>query len=185
MAFAYKNLNWDVGKDNIPGIYPEVVYIRKSEISAFPDLIADPQNPTEASTYQGDFSLATDATWKKLFVDVDKSPVTSEVQGEKYAKSYLNSGTFKYPGTHEEATAFCRFASNDDLVFLIQEKSSGKWRVLGNEMFQCDVSPSHAIGGAPTDDRGVTIEVSITDRMPAPYYTGAIETDEGDINPSS
>ncbi len=178
-------MNWDVGRDNIPGIFPEIVYIRKSEITAFPDLPADPQNAAEVVTYSGDFTLDSEATWKKLFVDVDKSPVSAEVQGEKYAKSFNNTATFKYPGTHEQASAFCRQAANDDLVFLVKEKSSDKWRVIGNEMFQCDVSPSHAIGGAPTDDRGVTIEVAVTDRMPAPYYEGSIMTDEGDLNPSS
>jgi hypothetical protein len=29
---------------------------------------------------------------------------------------------------------------------------------------------------------GTTLEVSVTDMMPAPFYTGIIETVDGDIN---
>jgi len=39
-----------------------------------------------------------------------------------------------------------------------------------------------SLGGGPTDAMGTTLEVSVTDIMPAPFYTGKIETAEGDIN---
>ena len=183
--YPYDNLDWTVGVDNTPGIYPDVYFIRKSDIVAWPQLKDDPQTAEELAKYVGDFSLADSKTFKKLFADVDKSPVNSEAQGEKFSRSYMNTCTVKYPGTKVEAIAFARAAANDDLVFLVREKSTGNWRVIGNEMFQCDVSVSQNLGGSPTDDRGTTIEISVTDKMPPPIYDGAIETDEGDVNPSS
>lgn len=185
MAYNYDNLDWTVGVDNVPGIYPAVYYMRKSDITTWPTLNANPETASETAKYAGNFALEAAKTWKKLFADVDKSPVVAEPQGEKYARSFLNRATIKYPGTDEDATAFARTANNDDLVFLVREKSSGKWRVIGNEMFQCDVNVNLAIGGAPTDDRGITMEISCTDKLPAPFYDGEILTDEGDINPAS
>jgi len=185
MPYTYDNLDWTVGVDNMPGIYPDVYFIRKSNISAWPTLNDSPSTAAELAKYVGDFTLADTETWKKLYADVDKSPVNSEAQGEKFSRSYMNTCTVKYPGTKTEAIAFARAAANDDLVFLIREKSTGNWRVVGNEIFQCDVSISQNIGGSPTDDRGTTIEISVTDKMPPPIYEGAIETDEGDVNPSS
>ncbi len=185
MGYNYDNLNWTVGRENTPGIYPDVYYIRKSDISSWPDLKKDPTSVDEAAKYAGNFSLVDTKTWKKLFADVDKSPVNSEPQGEKFSRSYNNTATIKYPGTEKEALAFARAAVNDDLVFLVKEKATGNWRVIGNEMFQCDVNITHTIGGSPTDDRGTTVEVSVTDKMPPPIYDGEIMTDEGDVNPSS
>lgn len=185
MSYNYDNLEWTIGVDNTPGIYPDAYFIRKSDISEWPTLREDPSTAEEVAKYVGDFSLVDGATWKKLFCDVNKSPISVEAQGEKFSKSYLNTATFKYPGTKADAIAFARNAVNDDLVFLFREKATGNWRVVGNEMFQCDVNVSQAIGGAPTDDRGTTVEISVTDRMPAPIYDGSIMTDDGDINPSS
>lgn len=183
--FEYSNLDWSPGICNTPGIWPDVYHIKKVDISAWPELPTSPASAALAPVYVGNFSLEVGKTWKKLFADVNKSPVTSETQGEKFSKSHLNKGIFKYPGNEEEATAFAGQAINDDEAFLIKEKSSGKWRVIGNEMFQCDVLVSQAIGGAPTDEKGTTIEVTVTDHYPPPFYDGEIITDDGDINPSS
>jgi hypothetical protein len=185
MAYEYDNLDWTIGADNPPGIYPDVYFIRKSDISAWPTLESNPATVSGLAKYVGDFTLADASTWNKLFADVDKSPVNSEPQGEKFSRSYMNTCTIKYPGTKAEAIAFARAAANDDLVFIVREKATGNYRVIGSEMFQCDVNISQNIGGSPTDDRGTTIEIAVTDKMPPPIYEGSIVTDEGDVNPSS
>jgi hypothetical protein len=41
------------------------------------------------------------------------------------------------------------------------------------------------VGGAPTSEKGTTIEVEATDVCPFPYYNGAIVTSDGDVNPSA
>ena len=87
--------------------------------------------------------------------------------------------------TEEKATAFAKLANNTDLVYLVREKNSGKWRLIGNEMFQTNTRPMVAIGGAPTDEKGTTLEIEVSDPIPAPFYDGAIVTDDGDINPVS
>jgi hypothetical protein len=135
----------------------------------------------ELATYTGSFVLALNKKWQKLNVLVDKSPVTAESQGTKPSKSTLVKATFVHPGTEEDATAFCRLANNDDYVYIVKTKP-GKYRVIGNDMYQTETNPSQNLGGAATDEMGTTLEVSVTDMMPAPFYTGLIEAVSGNIN---
>jgi hypothetical protein len=176
------SLNWCEGKVNLPGIRADVFYIPKRDIVSWPTL---PETFTtqmaELATYAGSFVLAENKKWQKLSVLPNKSPVTSESQGAKPSKTTLVKATFVHPGTEEDATAFCGLANNDDYVYIVQIKR-GKYRVVGNEMYQTETNPSQNLGGAPTDEMGTTLEVSVTDRMPAPFYTGVIETVDGNIN---
>jgi hypothetical protein len=177
-----QSLDWCEGRTNLPGIRTDVYYIPKRDISQWPVL---PETFVSAmgemATYVGSFSLAAGKKWLKLWVMVDKSPVTAESQGAKPSKSTLVKATFVHPGTEEDATAFCGLANNDDYVYIVQVKK-GKYRVIGNEMYPTETNPSQNLGGSPTDEMGTTLEVSVTDRMPAPFYTGVIATVDGNIN---
>jgi hypothetical protein len=177
-----QSLGWCDGQVNLPGIRTNVYCIPKRDIVAWPTL---PETYVtkmgEMATYVGSFVLAEDKVFIKVPVLVDKSPVTSESQGAKPSKTTLVKATFVHPGTEEEATAFCGLANNDDYVYIVQIKT-GKYRVIGNEMYQTETNPSQNLGGAPTDEMGTTLEVSVTDRMPAPFYIGEIKTAEGIIN---
>ena len=72
-------------------------------------------------------------------------------------------------------------ANNDDMVYIVQQKD-GKFRVLGNEMYQTDTTFDQKLGGAATDEMGTTFTVSVTDVCPAPFYIGEIVTADGIIN---
>ena len=182
MSLNYDNLDWADGAVNIPGIRPVVFFIRKTDILVWPTFAAAPANDDEEVTYVGDFGLAVGKTFKRMSLLDEKSPVIFEPQGEQSSRSFLNKATLKVPLSKKKATAFAKKANNDDLVYLIQEKM-GEFRVVGNEMFRTNTSVTQALGGAPTEERATTLEVSVTDAMPAPYYTGSIVTDDGDINP--
>lgn len=177
-----QSLEWCEGRTNPPGIRSLVFVIPKRDIVLWPVLPdAFNVNMKELAIYTGAFVLAEGKKWKKIPVLVDKSPVSSASQGAKASKTFLNSATFVHPGVEEEATAFCRIANNDDYVYLVQTKP-GKYRLLGNEMYQTETNPSQALGAAATDELGTTLEVTVTDVCPAPFYTGIIETVDGDIN---
>jgi len=177
-----QSLSWCDGKINLPGIRSEVYCIPKRDIVRWPVL---PETyaikMSELATYAGSFVLAENKKWQTVSVLVDKSPVSSESQGSKPSKTCLNKATFVHAGTEEEATAFCALANNDDYVYIIQVKK-GKYRIIGNEMYQTETNPSQTLGGAPTDEMNTKLEVSVTDQMPAPFYSGVIETENGDIN---
>lgn len=175
-------LDWCEGAVNLPGIRGTVYYIPKRDIVLFP--LRKTEYVTkmgEIATLTGSFTLATEgvepavtsAYFKKLSVVVDKSPVSSASQGSKPSKSFLNSATFVHPGTEEDAAAFCAMANNDDYVYLVQTKK-GSYRVIGNEMYQTETTPSQNLGAEATSEMGTTIEVSVTDSMPPAFYTGEI-----------
>ncbi len=176
-----ENLDWQDGNVSIPGIYEEAYCIPKSHITAWPTLPAVAATAADACTYTGAFTLLELNTWKKINHIDGKSSVTAEVQGEPRSQTFLNKATFKTSLTTEEATAWAKYVNNSNMVFVVREKNSGKWRLLGNEMFNTLTKPSLTLGGEPTSERGLTIEIEVTDSVPIPFYPGAIMTDDGDV----
>lgn len=184
MAANFENLDWVDGQKSIPGIYPELYYIPKSKIVTWPTLSAAPASAEEEVSYAGSFVLAALATWKKInCIDVKSQP-QAEPQGEIRCKSYNTKLTVISSLTEEKATAFAKLANNTDLVWIYREKDSGKWRVVGCEMFSSETKVSLNIGSTPTGERGITVEVNASDYIPFPFYSGDIITDDGDVNPS-
>lgn len=180
----YQSLGFCQGKTVLPGIRRRVYFQKKSNIAKWPklpDLETDGTTMDKIAVYEGDFTLAADKKWLALDVLTAKSDVTSESQGEKPAVTMLNKTNLLHAGTDEAATGFCRMALNDDLVFLVQQRN-GKFRVVGNEAFETSVKPSQNSGQGETGEAGTTLEVSVTDECPAPFYTGKIETEEGTIS---
>ncbi len=177
-----QSMDWCEGKVNLPGVRTIVYCIPKRDIVKWPKL---PETFTtkmgELVTYEGAFVLAENKVWQKLYVIVDKSPVSSEGQGAKPSKSFLNKATFVHPGVEEEATGFCQLANNDDYVYAVTTKP-GKCRIIGNEMYQTDTKPSQNLGAAATDEIGTTLEVTVTDKSPAPFYKGVIKIADGEID---
>lgn len=181
----FGNLDWTDGQMSVPGIYNVLYFIEKSNITAWPSFATSPSSASEEVTYVGDFTLAAEAVWKEINCIDIKTPAISEAQGEIRSVSSNNKLTIKSSLTNEEATAFVKLGNNTDLVYIFREKTSGKYRVCGSEMFVTFTRTTLDVGASPTGERGVTIEVESTDFMPFPFYDGAITTDDGDQNPSA
>ena len=183
----YDSLRFCDGTTVMPGIRRKAYVIPQDDIVKYPELpkLSD-ENVTmgELATYKGDFVLAADKTFKVIDLDDSASNVTSESQGEKPSKSFLNKATFKHPGKGEEATGFARLANSSNLLLIYQERD-GAMRVLGNKMYSTNIKPSQESGAKETDASGTTFNVEVTDLTPAPFYKGIIKTDEGDIDAST
>ena len=183
IGLSPQSLDWCEGAVNLPGIRREVYAIAKRDIVLWPERKNTyTTDMKEIATLVGSFKLAETKKWQKISVLVDRSPVTSDPQGTKPSKSFLNKATFVHPGVEEEAAAFCALANNDDYVYIVQTKT-GKYRVIGNEMYQTETNPSQNLGAEATSEMGTTLEVSVTDSIPAPFYIGQIDTVDGIINP--
>lgn len=183
----YDSLKHCKGETTLPGLRPEAYYIPKAQITGYPKL----PKPSDAdavmakiATYEGDFSLAADCVFLDLDILDTASNVTSASQGEKPSKTFLNSSTLKYAGTNEEATGFCRMANSDDILYVVRQRD-GKYRVIGNEMFETNTNPGQDSGMAVTDASGTTLEISVTDVCPAPFYVGKLKTAKGTIDCST
>ncbi len=183
-ANLYDSLTFCKGTTTLPGIRPEVYGIPKSQIVTYPKLPSpDDEGATMKSiaTYVGDFVLAADAAFIKIDVLTPASNLKSESQGEKPSKTFLNSASLKHAGNNEEATGFCRLVNSDDFLFVIRQRD-GKFRVLGNEMFETEVKPSQDSGMAVTDTSGTMLEASVTDVCPAPFYVGKLKLEDGTLD---
>ncbi len=178
----YKSLKWPSGKTQLPGIKPKVFYIPKRAIVVFPSL-AKTFNLAmgELVTYTDSFQLAAGEYWRELSTLADKSPLDGKGQGTKPSKTFLNQLVISHEGVEEDASAFAMEANNDDFVYLVPTKN-GKYRVIGNEMFQTDTAIEQKIGAAPTDEMGTMLTITCTDVAPGLYYAGEIVTEDGIIN---
>lgn len=180
----YESLQFCQGQKVIPGIRNHVFAIAKRDIVKWPEL---PDVSTESvdlaklGTYTGDFTLVAEKKWLKIDLAMNKGNIECETQGDRPSRTFLNKLTAAYPGTSAQATGFCRLAIDDDMVFLVPQRD-GQYRVLGNEMFETDVKPALSTGEGIDTVGGTNIEINVTDICPAPFYTGKIETAEGDIS---
>lgn len=184
----YESLAYCKGETLLPGVRTKVYAIAKSDIKTWPKLpnvggdgvAADPK---KLAAYDGDFTLAADKKWVEVDTLDNTGEVTWETQGDKPCRTFLCKFTLNHPRIDESAAAFQRQAIADDLVYLVQQRD-GKFRVLGNEMFDTDTKPKGSSGKEATSagDMGSQFEIEVTDVAPAPFYPGKIETADGDIS---
>ena len=177
----YASLKHCKGKTILPGLRSRLYFIPKAHIVTWPKLRKiEGQTVSMYSVYEGSFVLAADKKWMYIDVIDNKGKLESESQGEKPARTFLNKLAVIHPETDELASSFCRQANADDFVYLVQVRN-GKFRVLGNEMFETDTKPKQDSGEGVSGDFGTTIEIEVTDECPAPFYYGTIELADGDI----
>jgi len=185
MPVNFANLDWVDGQVSVPGIYPELYFVPKSQIVTWPQFAAAPATTAAEVTLAGNFTLAALAVWKKInCIDVKSQP-TSEQQGEIRCKSYNNKLKVVVSLTNEDATALAKLAGNSDLIFIFQERDSGKYRVVGSEKFATLTKVTLDIGGNPTGEKGTTLEIEAADICPFPFYDGLITDSVGIVNPAS
>ena len=183
----YASLEFCKGETVIPGLMDYVYFAPKADIVTFavlPDLSDETLTMDKVAVLKGNFALAAEKKWRKIDILDTASNVTSASQGEKPSKTFLNSSTIKFAGNTAAATGFCRMANADDLVFIIRQRD-GKFRVLGNQMFSTNINPSQDSGMAVTDASGTTLEISVTDLCPAPFYDGTLIIEEGVLDCST
>jgi hypothetical protein len=183
-----ENMDWVDGQVSVPGIYPVVYYATKNDIIAWPQFAAAPASVDDEVKLAGNFTLGleddevTTKVWKRInCIDVKSEP-TSEQQGEIRCKTYSNKMTLVTSLNNEAATAFAKLAANTDIVYIFQERESGKYRVCGSEKFLTETKVTHKTGGAPTSEKGTTLEIEAVDICPFPFYDGLITDDAGEVN---
>ena len=176
-----KSLAWCMGKPELPGICRRIYYISKDQIAIWPAYIRDYTNRrTTKPVYRGDFVLEADAKWKYIDILPDKSQLTSEAQGEIPSQTQLNKLVAVHPGVGPEATAAACYLNNGDNVFLVEDMK-GFFRVVGCARWITKTTVTQDNGQGPTGSVSTTINVEATDEVPAPFYSGIIETEDGDL----
>ena len=181
-AALYSSLQYCKGKPMLPGIRSRLYFIPKRDIVKWPTLPDTAETEMgELATYEGDFTLASEAKWAYIDLVDNTGKIASASQGANPARSFLNKTSVTHPETDEEATGFARQANSDDFVYLLQVRN-GKFRVLGSEMFPTDTKPKQDSGEGVTGDFGTTLDIECTDVCHPPYYKGKIVTKDGTID---
>ena len=179
-----RSLNWCQGTPELPGIKRRIYYLAKSEIVKWPTLPVDENGRPTSAVYQGNFTLAADASWKHIDVLPDKCQVTSEAQGEVPSQTQLNKLTAVHPAVGPEASAAAAYINNTDNVFLVEDMR-GKFRVIGSDKWNTKATVAQDLGQGATGTTSTTINAEASDVVPAPFYEGEIKTETDMINPAS
>ena len=176
-----KSLAWCMGKPELPGICKRIYYISKDQIAQWPAYVRDYSNRRAVkAAYRGDFVLVADAKWKHIDILPDKSQLTSEPQGEFPSQTQLNKLVAVHPGIGPEASAAACYLNNGDNVFIVEDMK-GFLRVVGCARWLTKVTVTQDNGQGPTGSVSTTISVEAPDEVPAPFYSGYIETEDGDV----
>ena len=178
-----KSLDWCEGMPSHPGIRRRVYFCNKSLIVAYPTLPRDEFGRPTAAVLEGNFELADGAYWQYLDINIDKSTVTSEPQGEVPSQTQLNKAPLVHNGIDEEATAAAGWLNNSDNVYIVEDMP-GKFRVLGNNKWRTLTTVNQDMGQG-TNPASTTINVEVTDEVAPPFYFGSIETEDGTVTPDA
>ena len=171
-----------MGMPELPGIRRRIYYLSKDQIAAWPPYNRDVNSRrTKTAVLTGNFTLVADAKWKYIDILADKSQLTSEAQGEIPSQTQLNKLVAVHPGVGPEASAAACYLNNSDNVFIVQD-SKGYYRVVGSEKWITKTTVVQDNGQGPTGTTSTTINVEATDEVPAPFFFGIIETEDGNID---
>lgn len=179
-----KSLAWCQGKVELPGIKRRLYYISKTDIAKFPTLPKDDYGRPTSTVYSNAFTLKSDKKWKYIDILPDKSQLTSDAQGELPSQTQLNKLTAVHPGVGKEASAAAAYLNNTDSVFIV-ETMTGEYRVVGSDLYISKITVAQDLGQGAAGTTSTTITVEASDLVPAPFYEGVIETEDGDINGAS
>jgi len=177
----YADVKFCRGKKSNPGTRSHFYMLKKSNVLDWPAVNANAASLAEVSTLVGDFTLAADKKWVRIDLVPNQNEVNSEQVGQWGSYMFKNTYNALVPGTEEEATGLAAELNNDNCIFLVPQRN-GKYRLLGNEMFDCVVKPSLASGKTSDDTNATTLAIEVEDDIPAPFYAGKIETSDGDIS---
>lgn len=176
-----KSLGWCQGTPELPGVKRRVFYLASNFILKYPQLPRDELGRVTSSVLDGSFVLAADAKFKYIDILPDKSQLTSEAQGELPSQTQLNKLVAVHPGVGQEASAAAAYINNTNNVFIVEDMK-GNFRVLGNDKWDTKATVAQDLGQGATGTTSTTINVEVTDEVPAPFYVGVIETEDGDID---
>ena len=176
-----KSLGWCQGTPELPGVKRRIYFLAKSFILGYPQLPRDELGRSTSAVLVGDFVLMADATWKYIDILPDKSQLTSEAQGELPSQTQLNKLVAVHPGVGSEAAAAAAYINNTDNVFIVEDMK-GNYRVLGNDKWTTKATVAQDLGQGATGTTSTTINVEATDEVPAPFYVGKLDTEDGEID---
>lgn len=184
-SILQQSLDWCEGTPEPAGIRRVAYYTAFSNLVKYPKVPVDDKGRPVSSILKGAFVMRGDAVFHKIVFLPEKSSFTSEAQGEYPSQSQLDKLTLLHPGVGPEAVNAMASINNTKNVFLFQDKK-GRWRMVGTPDFD-DMKNSVAqdLGQGSAGSTSTTISVEAPNIISAPYFSGTIMTDEGEVDLTS
>lgn len=178
----YEDVNFCPGDRSTPGTRNHFYFVKKSKCQSIPK--PKGYNATkleEVAVISDNIVLQENETWKKVSLVPLEAEITNKSQGQYGAKTYENKAVLVLPGSAKKNTGLIAMLNNDDVLILVP-MANGQHRLFGNADYQTQVDLSQAQGKTPTDPNTTTIDVTVNDQFPAPFYEGTLLTEEGTIS---
>lgn len=175
-----KSLDWCEGTPEPAGIRRTAYYISQGDVVKPPTLPVDDESRPTSATLVGEWTLAADATFKSIDFLPEKSQFQSDAQGEYPSQTQLDKLNLVHPGVGPKATAACCYINNTRCYFIFQDMK-GRWRVVGTKDYDQKQTVSQDLGQGATGTTSTTIAVESTNLVAAPFFSGKIETEDGEI----
>lgn len=179
-----KTIGWCIGTPEIGGVRRSAYYICISDIVQQAQIPKDAKGRPTSATLTGQYAFAADCVAQRIDIDPAKSRYQSEAQGECPGQTQLDKLTLYHPSVSPEATAACCYINNSPCIFFFQD-TQGRWRVCGNLDLPIKNTVTQDGGEGVTGSPNTTISVESTNLVAFPYYTGKIETVDGEIDCST
>ena len=170
------------GDTSYAGLQPKGYFIRKSDIVSFPKLKGKAAaSLKDIATLDGEFVLALDKKWHLIDLSEEENDFVAKPVGAYPNQLWDTEAHLVVPGTAELQTGLAATLLNDDTVFLLPTRE-GKFRLFGCQNFRAKVVPELNSGKKIEDTNTTSLVVTSRDFVPAPFFTGKITTEAGDIS---
>lgn len=179
-----ESLDWCEGAPQLAGIRRRAYIANVADIVKFAELPKDAIGRVTSAELAGSFELVADKKWQHIDFNPESSQHTSEPQNEAPSMLQLNKLTLVHPGVGPEATRMAAAFNNSNVVVVWQDMN-GRWRVTGSNLYRNKVTTNQDNGQGATGTPSTTFNVEAYDYIPSPFYTGKLDSDEGEIDCST
>ena len=177
------DIKFSIGQANGSGIGKYVYFIPSDWIYRWPTItnnLLDAETEAQYVGYVGDFGLAENAYWIKIYNTPGEGVVTSNPIGEKDSKLFSNKLSYRFPKLTGPATVLANAVVNGDGVFIAWH--DGAYRVIGHKHYSCKVNPNATSGNTAGSSKGITFEAECPDYKAMPIYRGLLRLQDGILN---
>lgn len=178
----YEDVKFCPGDRSTPGTRNHFYFVKKSKCQNIPKPKGyDATKMEEVAVISDNIVLQANETWKKVALVPLETEVTNQSQGTYGGKTFQNHVVLVLPGSAKKNTGLIAMLNNDDVLISVP-MANGQHRLFGNANYQTQVTLSQAQGKTTTDANTTTIDVTVDDEFPAPYYEGTLATEDGTIS---
>lgn len=175
MPVAFSDMLRRDGQDNDGGLRVNAFYCAFNDILTFPN----PPNAVVANTFSefvtitAPFVMRTGRRFWTMQATLLTPQFESNLVGERDARSFENTYSFKRRGIEAEMLGFMQFCKNTDMVMIIQ-RINGVFHVIGSPGLPASIETGQIMTGAAVSDE-CALTFSVKSVGPPPFiYTGAI-----------